>query len=133
MAAKKRILFVCVGNCCRSQMAEGFARYSAGDLFDVFSAGSKPAGYVHPEAVKVMAEVGIDIANQSSKGFHELPYKQFDYMVSMGCGVVCPFYPSKEKIEWQIEDPMGKKTADFRRVRDEIERKVDSFLSSVNP
>jgi len=128
---KKRILFVCVENSCRSQMAEGFARKFGGDKLEVFSAGSKPSGTVNPDAVLVMKEIGIDITGQASKGFEQLPYNKFDYIVTMGCQDVCPYFPAKEKVDWQIEDPKGKGLEVFRRVRDEIKKKIEEWISAI--
>jgi len=126
---KIRILFVCVENSCRSQMAEGFARKYGGDEFEVFSAGSKPSGIVNPDAIKVMKEAGINISGQSSKGFESLPYHKFDYIVTMGCQDTCPYFPAQKKVEWQIEDPKGKGLEVFRKVRDEIGKKVKELLN----
>ncbi|OGC05153.1 hypothetical protein A2276_04335 [candidate division WOR-1 bacterium RIFOXYA12_FULL_43_27] len=126
---KVRILFVCVENSCRSQIAEGFAKKYGGDKVEVYSAGSKPSGLVNPDAVEVMKEAGIDISGQASKGFEQLPYNKFDLIVTMGCQDVCPFFPAKEKIDWQIEDPKGKGIEVFRKVRDEIGEKVKGLLA----
>jgi len=125
---KIRILFVCIENSCRSQMAEGFAKKFGGDKIEAFSAGSKPSGIVNPDAIKVMKEVGIDISDQISKGFELLPYNKFDYVVTMGCEDVCPYFPAKEKIDWQIEDPKDKSIDVFRKVRDEIGSKVKGLI-----
>jgi len=130
--AKKAILFACIGNCCRSQMAEGFAKKIAGDKFEIYSAGTKPAGFVHPDAIAVMKEAGIDISSQYSKGFNQVPAKKFDYVVTMGCSETCPVVPTKEKIDWEIEDPIGQGMDVFRRVRDTIRSKVEEFLSSIS-
>ena len=129
-------MFVCVENSCRSQMAEGFAKKHGGDKIEAFSAGSKPAGIVSPDAIKVMKEIGIDISDQTSKGFELLPYNKFDYIVTMGCKDVypeqsrgvCPYIPAKERIDWEIEDPKGKGLEVFRKVRDEIGNKVKGLL-----
>lgn len=129
MAEKKsRVLFVCVENSCRSQMAEGWARHLFGDKIEAYSAGSKPSGIVNPDAIKVMAEIGIDISGQKSKGFNDLPIKEFDYVITMGCQDSCPFFPAKEHLDWQIEDPKGKGIDVFRRVRDEIGKKVKELF-----
>jgi arsenate reductase len=127
--AKKRILFLCVGNCCRSQMAEGFGKKFAQGKFEIYSAGSNPAGFVSADAIAVMKEIGIDISAQKSKGFYDLLVKEFDYVISMGCKDVCPFYPSKEKIEWDIHDPIGQPLEVFRLVRDNIAEKVKAFIA----
>lgn len=126
----KIILFVCVENSCRSQMAEGFARHYGKDRVEVYSAGSKPSGKVNETAIEVMKEKGIDISSQSSKGFFDLPVQEFDIVVTMGCKDVCPFIPSKEHIEWDIPDPKGKSIEFFRDVRDKIEEKVKEVIGT---
>jgi len=128
---KPRILFVCIENSCRSQMAEGFARFYGRDKIEVLSAGSNPSGKVNELAIEVMREKGIDISGQKSKGFNDLPYKSFDYVITMGCGDVCPFVPAKERIEWEIEDPKGKSKKKFRELRDKIEEKIKEFLKKL--
>ncbi|PIS30934.1 hypothetical protein COT42_02100 [Candidatus Saganbacteria bacterium CG08_land_8_20_14_0_20_45_16] len=128
MVEKIKILFVCVENSCRSQIAEGFAKKYGGDKVEAFSSGSKSSGVINPDAIKVMKEIGIDISGQASKGFEQLPYNKFDLIVTMGCQDVCPFFPAKEKFDWQIEDPKGKGLEFFRKVRDEIGNKVKELL-----
>ncbi len=112
-------------------MAEGFAKFYGRDKIEVFSAGSNPSGKVDQTAIEVMKEKGIDISNQKSKGFKELPYNDFDYVITMGCGDVCPFVPAKTRIEWEIEDPKGKSKEKFREVRDEINSQVKDFLGKL--
>jgi len=112
-------------------MAEGFAKFYGEDRVEVFSAGSNPSGKVDQIAIEVMKEKGIDISNQKSKGFKELPFNDFDYVITMGCGDVCPFVPAKERIEWEIEDPKGKAKEKFREVRDKIEKNIKEFLSKL--
>jgi arsenate reductase (thioredoxin) len=129
-----KILFVCIENAGRSQMAEGFARSMAGDKFDIYSAGSKPSGKINPLAVEVMNEAGIDISNNRSKGFKDLPIKQFDYIVTMGCGDACPIIPSKKHVDWELDDPKGKSIEEVRKIRDIINEKVKNlpaFLKNV--
>jgi arsenate reductase len=128
---KKSILFACVGNCCRSQMAEGFARKLAGDRFDIYSAGSRQAGFIHSDAIAVMKEVGIDISSQYSKGFDQLPVKEFDYFVTMGCGESCPVVATRKRIDWQIEDAFGQPIEGLRRIRDTIKQKIEDFLTNL--
>ena len=128
---KPKILFVCVENSCRSQMAEGFAKFYGRDKIEAFSAGSNPSGKVDQIAIEVMKEKGIDISSQRSKGFNDLPYKSFDYVITMGCGDVCPFVPAKERIEWEIEDPKEKQKEKFREIRDKIENKLKEFLKRL--
>jgi protein-tyrosine-phosphatase len=124
----KKILFVCVENSCRSQMAEGFARHFGAGKIEAFSAGSKPSGRVDPEAVKAMSEAGIDISSQRSKGFFDLPEEKFDIAVTMGCKDVCPIVPAEKGLEGDIEDPKGKGPEFFRKIRDEIGRKVRELI-----
>ena len=127
----KKVLFVCVENSCRSQMAEGFAKKLGQGKIDTFSAGSNPSGKVDKMAIKVMKEKGIDISGQKSKGFNDLKEKDFDYVITMGCGDVCPFVPARQRIEWDILDPRGKSIEVFREVRDVIERKAREFVESL--
>ncbi|MBI5701469.1 arsenate reductase ArsC [Candidatus Saganbacteria bacterium] len=131
MSNKIKILFVCVENTGRSQMAEGFAKKYAGDKIEVFSAGSKPLGKLNPVAIQVMQDIGIDIAKQVSKGFDSLPYKKFDYVVTMGCGDACPFIPSTEHLDWKIEDPKGKPISEVAKIRDEIGLKVKELIDRI--
>lgn len=127
----KSILFVCVGNACRSQMAEGFARaYGPEDLV-VYSAGSNPAGFVARESVEGMKEKGIDISRHYSKGVGDLPLEEFDWVVTMGCGDFCPTVKAGKRIDWQIPDPIGRGIDYFRQVRGLIEEKVSELLSEI--
>ncbi|MDD4907623.1 MAG: arsenate reductase ArsC [Candidatus Omnitrophica bacterium] len=126
----KKVLFVCVENSCRSQMAEGFARQFGKDVWEVYSAGSKPSGVVNPDAVKVMREAGIDISLQESKGFSGLPVREFDYVITLGCQDICPFVPAVKHLEWQIEDPKGRDLDFFRFVRDNIKLKVQELIAA---
>jgi len=128
---RPKVLFVCIENSCRSQMAEGFAKYYGEDRVEVFSAGSNPSGKVNELAIEVMKEKGINISGQESKGFKDLPYKSFDFVITMGCGDVCPFVPAKERIEWEIEDPKGKPKEKFREARDKIEKKIKEFFKNL--
>ncbi len=127
----KTVLFVCIQNSCRSQMAEGFARKLGGGVIEAYSAGSKPSGQVNPDAAAVMQEKGIDITAQRSKGFDDLPIKRVDYLVTMGCHDVCPIYPAINQLDWNLDDPAGKSIEEFRRVRDEIELKVVELIDSA--
>lgn len=127
----KKILFVCVENSCRSQMAEGIARHLGKGIFEVYSAGSKPKGEVDPNAIKVMQEIGIDISLYKSKGFDELPIRNFDYVITLGCKDICPFFPAEKHIEWNIDDPKGKDTDSFRKTRDAIKYKIERLISDT--
>jgi arsenate reductase (thioredoxin) len=127
--AKPRILFACVGNSARSQMAEGFCKHLAGDQVECRSGGSRPLGYVLPDAVAVMRENGIDISKNPSRGFDEPWVRGCDRIITMGCGDdACPAFLGKRIDDWDLEDPKGKDIAEFRRVRDEIERRVRALL-----
>jgi arsenate reductase len=128
MAQRKRVLFVCIENSCRSQIAEGFATHIGTDTLEAYSAGSKPSGEVNPSAIEVMEELGIDISKQKSKGFSELPIKKFDYVITLGCKDICPFVPADKHIDWKIEDSKGKDLNFFRKIRDEIKNKVTNFI-----
>lgn len=128
MAGKIKVLFVCIENSCRSQMAEGFARSLGGEALEAYSAGSKPGVAVNPNAIKVMSESGIDISGNKPKGYADLKDKEFDYVITMGCQETCPFIPGKKHIDWSIADPKGKDIGFFREVRDEIEKKIEEFI-----
>ncbi|HET6398177.1 MAG TPA: arsenate reductase ArsC [Candidatus Thermoplasmatota archaeon] len=130
-APRLRVLFACVGNSARSQMAQGFARELGGGLVDARSGGSRPLGYVLPEAVQVMAERGIDISHHPSQGFDEAWIRSAcDVVVTMGCGDdACPAFLGKRMEDWGLDDPKGKDVATFRAVRDEIERRVRGLLA----
>jgi arsenate reductase len=125
------VLFVCVQNSCRSQMAEGFARALGRGVIEPYSAGSKPSGEVNPLAIEVMREKGIDISRQLSKGFADLPVAQVDYLVTMGCQDICPIFPTVKQLDWQLDDPAGKSIEEFRRVRDQIGRNVAALIDEI--
>ena len=127
----KTVLFLCTENSCRSQMAEAFAKQLGGGVIEAYSAGSNPSGEVNPLAVTVIREKGIDISGARPKGFQDLPVSRVDYLVTMGCQDVCPYFPAKEKVDWQIEDPKGKGLEVFRRVRDEIKKKIEEWISAI--
>ena len=126
----KSILFVCVENSCRSQMAEAFARNYGADI-QVYSAGSRPSGVVNKDAILVMQEIGIDMSYYKSKGFTDLPFKEFDYVITLGCKDTCPFIPADKHIEWDIADPKGQGVDFFRRTRDQIKNKVEELLEDI--
>lgn len=123
------VLFVCVENSCRSQMAEGFARARSGGRVATYSAGSRPSGQVNPRAIAFMRERGIDLAQQASKGLDELPAGvRWDFLVTMGCGDACPHLPAKSRLDWDLPDPKALPDEDFLRVRDRIESLVGDVL-----
>lgn len=129
----KKILFICVGNSCRSQMAEGFARHLGGNDIEVKSAGTKPALAISSKAQQVMAEEGIDISSQYPKGFSDNDLKWADRVILMGCGVECPNVGSvKDKVEdWGFDDPMGQPKEKYQEIRDEIKLKVVDLLKRL--
>lgn len=127
----KKILFVCVENSCRSQMAEGIARHFGKGIFEAYSAGSKPKGDVDSNAIKVIQEMGIDISLYISKGFDELPIRNFDYVVTLGCKDICPFFPAEKHIEWHIDDPKSKDISSFRHTRDDIKHKIEQLIKDI--
>jgi len=127
--SRLRLLFVCVENSCRSQMAEGFARHLGGDAVEAHSAGSRPSGRVNPRAIALMAERGIAIDEQRSKGLDDLPPAvEWDVVVTMGCGDACPHLPARQRDDWPLDDPRELADDEFRRVRDEIESRVRALL-----
>ena len=124
----KKIVFVCVENACRSQMAEGFAEALGQEKVEVYSAGSRPSFQVDPLAIEVMKEKGIDLSARRPKGLNDLPPIQMDYLITMGCEETCPAIPAKKVIGWEIPDPKGKSLDTFRNIRDMIEEKVRTLL-----
>ena len=127
----KRVVFVCVENSNRSQMAEAFARIHGVGQVEAYSAGSKPSGRINPKAVEAMKEVGYDLAKHESKSLSDLPAVEFDIAVTMGCGDECPMITSKRRLDWNIPDPKEMPADQFRQVRDLIERKVKDLLSGL--
>lgn len=125
------LLFVCVENSCRSQMAEGFARGLANGRVAAFSAGSRPSGQVNPRAIAFMREKGIDLTAQRSKGLDDLPNVTWDYIVTMGCGDACPAVPARQRLDWELPDPKHLDDAGFRAVRDRIEAHVLALISEA--
>jgi protein-tyrosine-phosphatase len=127
----KRVVFVCVENSNRSQMAEAFARIHGGGTVEAFSAGSRPSGKINPKAVEAMKQVGYDLTTHTSKGLDEFNGKEFDAAVTMGCGDECPLVLAKKRVDWQIPDPKEMPPDQFREVRNLIERKVKELLASL--
>ena len=126
-----RVLFVCIENSNRSQMAEAFARTHGGARVDARSAGSKPSGQINPRAIAMMAERGIDLRAQRSKSLQEIGDAAFDAVVTMGCGDACPWIPAARREDWALPDPKHLADDEFRAVRDEIERRVVTLLSEL--
>lgn len=131
MSEKKKVLFVCVENSCRSQIAEAFARIHGGDEVEAYSSGSRPSGVVNPKAIETMSEIGYDLSTHSSKSLDEIPDVTYDFVATMGCGDECPFIRAQVREDWQIPDPKHMPADEFREVRDEIERRVKGMLNSI--
>ena len=128
---RSRVLFVCVENSCRSQMAEAFARIHGGERVDAFSTGSQPSGRVNETAIDLMREIGYDLSKHRSSPPEELPAGEFDVLVSMGCGDDCPVVPAARRIDWEIPDPKHMPLSDFRAVRDLVESEVVKLLATL--
>ena len=126
-----RVLFVCVENSNRSQIAEAFARIHGGDRVEAHSAGSRPSGKVNPKAIEAMRELGYDLSQHQSKSLTDIPNVAYDAAVTMGCGDECPLVQAKLREDWQIPDPKTLPPEEFRKVRDLIERKVKELLASL--
>ena len=127
----KRLLFVCVENSNRSQMAEAFARIHGGASVEAFSAGSNPSGQINPKAIEAMHAVGYDLSKHKSKSLAELPDVEFDFVATMGCGDECPLVRAQRHRDWQIPDPKNMTDQQFRAVRDLIEANVIAILRDL--
>jgi protein-tyrosine-phosphatase len=128
---KPSVLFLCVHNAGRSQMAAGWMRHIAGDEVDVFSGGSEPAELVNQAAVAAMAETGIDISTEIPQPWSDEIVRAADVVVTMGCGDACPVFPGKRYVDWELDDPSGKTVEDVRPIRDDIEERVRSLLAEL--
>lgn len=131
MSDKPSVLFVCVHNAGRSQMAAGWLTALAGDAVEVRSAGSLPGDRVNPAAVTAMAEVGVDISAQTPKVLTTEAVEASDVVITMGCGDACPVFPGKRYLDWALDDPAGQGVAAVRPIRDEIERRVRTLLGEL--
>ena len=127
---RKRVLFVCVENSNRSQMAESFARMLGGDAVEALSAGSRPSGVINPKALRFMGEVGYDLSAHASKSLDDID-GEFDAVVTMGCGDACPWVPAKRREDWALADPRDMDDAGYRGVRDDIRARVQALLASL--
>jgi arsenate reductase len=125
------VLFVCVHNAGRSQMAAGFMQALGGEKVEVLSAGSAPKDSINPTAIAAMAELGIDIANNTPKILTVDAVKQSDVVITMGCGDVCPVFPGKRYEDWELEDPAGKDVEVVRQIRDQIQQRVLGLLAEI--
>ena len=133
MADRPSVLFVCVHNAGRSQMAAGFLSALAAGAVEVLSAGSMPADRINPAAVEAMAEVGIDIAAEQPKILTDDAVKESDVVITMGCGDECPYFPGKRYEDWVLEDPAGQGVEAVRPIRDEIKLRVERLLAELVP
>jgi arsenate reductase len=131
MSDKPSVLFVCVHNAGRSQMAAGWLRHFAGDRIDIRSAGTEPADQINPAAVAAMREVGIDITDQRPKVLDNAAARDSDVIITMGCGDTCPYFPGKRYEDWKLEDPAGQSLDAVRRIRDDIRDRVQILVGQL--
>lgn len=131
MTSKPAVLFLCTHNAGRSQMAAGWLKALGGDLVEVYSAGSEPSDQINSTVVEVMAERGIDIASSRPRAWTDSMVQAADVIVTMGCGDVCPVYPGKRYLDWELADPHGRSAAEVRPIRDRIERRVRRLLTEL--
>jgi arsenate reductase len=131
MATKPSVLFVCVHNAGRSQMAAGWLRHLAGDRVDIRSAGTEPADQINPVAIQAMAEVGIDITDQTPKVLDWDTAQASDIIVTMGCGDTCPVFPGKRYEDWKLDDPAGQPIKTVRHIRDDIRGRIDALIAAL--
>ena len=127
----KKVLFVCIENSCRSQIAEAFAKTNGKDVIEAYSSGSRPSGTVNPKAIESMKEIGYDMSTHRSKSLDEFSDIEFDYVITMGCGDECPFVKAKHREDWAIPDPKNMDADGFRDVRGLIEEKVKKLIQSL--
>ncbi|MGW3071334.1 arsenate reductase ArsC [Kitasatospora sp. NPDC001132] len=131
-SAVASVLFVCVHNAGRSQMAAGFLAHLAGDRVEVRSAGSMPGDQVNPSAVAAMAEVGIDISDQKPKILTTEAVQASDYVITMGCGDACPYFPGKKYLDWKLDDPAGQGVEAVRPIRNEIKTLIENLIAEID-
>jgi protein-tyrosine-phosphatase len=131
--SKPTVLFVCVHNAGRSQMAAGYLKHLAGDRVMVLSAGSEPADSINPVAVEAMAEDGIDIVGNRPKRLSDEAVQESDVVITMGCGDTCPFFPGKRYEDWVLDDPAGQGIEAVRPIRDEIKARVQALIAEIAP
>ena len=129
---KASVLFVCIHNAGRSQMAAGYLQHLAGDHVEVLSAGTAPGNQVNPSAIAVMAEEGIDLSTATPKVLTDDAVKASDYVITMGCGDTCPFFPGKTYLDWPLEDPAGQGPDAVRPIRDEIRKLVEVLIAEID-
>ena len=127
----KSILFVCVENSNRSQMAEAFAKIHGKGNVEAYSSGSRPSGRINPKAIEAMKELGYDLTAHGSKSLDQIPQIKYDYAITMGCGDECPFVKADHRDDWKLDDPKNMDPIEFNKVRDEIERRVKELLTKI--
>ncbi len=127
----KKVLFVCVENSCRSQMAEAFAKIHGKDAVEPYSAGSRASGMVNEKAITTMQEVGYDLGTHKSKSLNDIPDIEYDFAITMGCGDECPYVIAKQRQDWAIPDPKNMNSEDFNKVRDFIEENVLLLIKTL--
>jgi len=132
MTYKANVLFVCVHNAGRSQMAAGYLKEMAGDRIEIRSAGTQPKNEINPVAIEAMAEVGIDISNQTPKVLDDEAFKASDYVITMGCGDECPWFPGKTYLDWVLDDPAGQGLDSVRPIRDKIREHVAALVAEID-
>jgi arsenate reductase len=132
-AEKPTVLFVCVHNAGRSQMAAGYLQHLAGDRINVLSAGSEPADNINPVAVRAMAEDGIDITTATPKILTTEAVQESDVVITMGCGDACPYHPGKRYEDWTLDDPAGQDIDQVRPIRDDIKGRVQALVGELSP
>ncbi|MDQ1126300.1 Protein-tyrosine-phosphatase [Microbacterium sp. LKL04] len=133
MTTTPTVLFVCVHNAGRSQMAAGYLQHLAGDRIQVLSAGSEPKDRINPVAIDAMAEEGIDITSNTPKLLTVDAVRESDVVITMGCGDACPIFPGKRYEDWELDDPAGRGIDDVRRIRDDIRGRVESLITDLTP
>lgn len=128
----KHVVFVCVENSCRSQIAEGYGHLEAPEGVVFYSSGSRPSGLVNPKAIAAMAEIGYDLSAHQSKGLADLPQVEFEYAITMGCGDECPMLKARHREDWGLPDPKHMAPEEFAQVRDKIGEKVKALIKRLN-
>ena len=132
MTYKASVLFVCIHNAGRSQMAAGYLKHLAGDRIEVRSAGTEPGDKVNPSAVEAMSEEGIDISVNFPKKLTDEAVKESDYVITMGCGDTCPYFPGKTYLDWPLDDPAGQGVDAVRPIRDAVRAKVEALIAEID-
>jgi arsenate reductase len=127
----KKVLFVCVENSCRSQMAEAFGKMHGKGIIDVYSSGSRPSGIVNPKAIAAMSDIGYDLNEHISVGLNEVPQETYEYAITMGCGDECPMINAENREDWALPDPKHMEPAEFNKIRDIIEAEVKDLIAKI--